>query len=84
MLKLGWDKVLKGIRQSRFLMILYRFVMEWWMENATSDGIENLIIEGLDSESMSMMVKEFHESTGGYDFKKFKKYLAGLNAYLYT
>ena len=46
------------------------------MENATSDGIVDLLVEGLDSDSMSRMVEEFRMVTGGYDFNEFKKYLA--------
>jgi hypothetical protein len=56
-------------------MILYRFITEWWLVNATADGIEDLLIEDLDSESMNRMVQEFYEATGGYNFKEFKKYL---------
>ncbi|MBF0554215.1 MAG: hypothetical protein HQK96_06590 [Nitrospirae bacterium] len=56
-------------------MILYRFITEWWMENATADGIEDLLIKDLDSESMNRMVQEFHDACGTYDFKEFKKYL---------
>lgn len=56
-------------------MILYRFITAWWMENATPDGIEDLLIEDLDRESMSRLVQEFHCATGGLDFKEFKKYL---------
>jgi hypothetical protein len=56
-------------------MILYRFITDWWLENATADGIEDLLIEDLDSESMNMMVQEFHCTSGGYNFNEFKKYL---------
>lgn len=57
------------------MMILYRLITDWFMENATPEGIEDLLIDGLDSDSMNRMVQEFHEDTGGYDFKEFKKYL---------
>ena len=57
-------------------MILYRFITGWWVENATSDGIVDLLIEGLDSDSMNSMVEEFHRDTNGYDFNEFRKYLA--------
>lgn len=56
-------------------MILYRFITDWWIENATSDGIEDLLIDGLDNESMIRMVQEFREASGGYDFEAFKEYL---------
>lgn len=59
-----------------YLMILYRFITDWWIENATPDGIDDLLIEGLDSDSMNRMVQGFHKATGRYDFKEFKKYLA--------
>jgi len=56
-------------------MILYRFITDWWLESATADGIEDLLIEDLDTDTLNMMVQEFHERTGRYDFKEFKKYL---------
>jgi ERCC4-related helicase len=45
------------------------------MENATPDGIEDLLIEDLDCESMNRIIREFHCATGGYNFKEIKKYL---------
>lgn len=43
------------------------------------EGIESLLVDDLDSRSMNRMVQEFHDATGGYDFKEFKKYLADNN-----
>jgi hypothetical protein len=57
-------------------MMLYRFVTDWWLENGTTDGIEDLLIEGVNDRSMIGIIQEFHDATGGYDFKEFKRYLA--------
>jgi hypothetical protein len=46
------------------------------MENATSEGIMDLLIEGLDSNSMNRIVEEFHRASGGYNFNEFRKYLS--------
>ena len=63
-------------------MILYRFITDWWLESATADGIEDLLVEDLDTESMNRMVQEFHCVTGCYDFKKFKKYLINRGVHI--
>ena len=59
-------------------MILYRLITDWWIENATSEGIVDLLIDDLDSDSMNKMVQEFHQTTGGYDVRVFKKYLSDM------
>jgi hypothetical protein len=65
----------KSAYSSLVFMILYRFITEWWLENATPDGIEDLLIEDLDTDAMNRVIQEFHCASGGYDFKEFKKYL---------
>lgn len=39
------------------------------------EGIEDLIIDEMDSITMCQLVQEFHNDTRGYDFSEFKKYL---------
>ena len=56
-------------------MILYRFITDWWIENATSEGIEDILIDDLDNESMTRLIQEFRATTDGHNFKEFKKYL---------
>jgi hypothetical protein len=63
-------------------MILYRFISDWWLESATTDGIEDLLVEDLDSESMNGLVQEFHCASGDYNFKQFKKYLVNRGVHI--
>lgn len=47
---------------------------DWWVESGMPEGVEDLLVDGLDSKSMKLLVQEFY-TQHGYNFSEFKKYL---------